>query len=83
MVGRDIWGMGGRWGKREGFRADRTTRCAAFFHCFVLQPGRSRLTEARLHPTHFRPDCASVQRPMYRSNRISRRMSHHDPCDEL
>ena len=50
MVGRDIWGMGGRWGKRVGFRADRTTRCAAFFHSFVLQPGRPRLTEARLHP---------------------------------
>ena len=54
MVGRDIWGMGGRLGKRAGFRADRTTRCAAFFHSFVLQPGRPRLTEARLHPTRLR-----------------------------
>ena len=55
MVGRDIWGMGGRWGKQVGLSADLIIRCAAFFHSFVHQQGRPRLTEARLHPTRFRP----------------------------
>ena len=34
--------------------ADLIIRCAAFFHSFVHQQGRPRLTEARLHP--FRLD---------------------------